>query len=215
MRPVSVNIFFNCFTPTPNCSNNSLTPPLYLPVPTIYENPISSVNSSNHPRQIRETQTENKKVHRHSLSVFFFFFFFQFLVIQINQIQIAPEQRTPFVFSLCLSFILPTATTTTTSLTLCCVWCPIKCLWLPLLLFQFRLLSLILSLALFNAPSFSLPLGPFLTRPDPPHSLSIPAPSLGFHLHPLISLSSFSALANPKVLSLSLSDSTIFVAFDL
>ena len=150
-----------------------------------------------------------------TLSMYFFFFFSQFLVIQINQIQIAPEQRTPFVFSLCLSFILPTATTTTTSPTLCCVWCPIKCLWLPLLLFQFQLLSLPLSHALFNAPSFSLPLGPFPTRPDPPHSLSIPAPSLGFHLHLLISLSSFSARANPKVLSLSLSDSTIFVAFDL
>ena len=138
-----------------------------------------------------------------SLSLCIFFFFSISGHTNQSDSNRTRAAHTICLLSLCLSFILPTATTTTTSLTLCCVGCRIKCLWLPLLLFQFQLLSLTLSHALFNAPSFSLPLGLFPTRPDPPHSLSIPAPSLRFHL--LISLSSFSARANPKVLSLSLS----------
>ena len=78
MHPVSVNIFFNCFTPTPNCSNNSLTPPLYLPTYPLYmKTPFRPLTQaitlarSEKPKQKIKKCTATLSL---SLSVFFFFF---------------------------------------------------------------------------------------------------------------------------------------------
>ena len=154
-----------------------------------------------------------------TLSLYFFFFFFKFLVIQINQIQIAPEQRTPFVFSVSLIHSSYSNNNNDFAYFVLCL-VPNQ---MPMASSPSLSVSAPLSHPLPRALQRPFVFSPSRTIPNPTRPASfpfhsrtfprVPSPSPHLPLKLLCSRESKGTLS--LSLSLSLSDSTIFVAFDL